>query len=78
MKKMDEMELQIQSKSLKWSYLYSALFLIIWSCYEWFKFNTQKSTVDFLPLLLLTSQISIYYTTKQIYTKKMSGGEDEE
>lgn len=76
--KMDEMETAIQLNSLRWAWLYTILFLFAWLCYEFFKLKTSETTVNFLPLILLTSQNIIFFIAKTIYNKKMSDSADEE
>jgi len=76
--KMDEMEMTIQLKSLRWAWLYTILFLFVWFCYECFRLKTPETPINFLPLILLTSQNIIRYIAKAIYDKKMSDDADEE
>lgn len=77
-RKMDEMEMAIQLKSLRWANGYTILFLFIWFCYESFRVKTPGTPVNFIPLLLLVSQNIVLYIAKAIYDKKMSGDGDEE
>jgi len=76
--KMDEMEMTIQLKSLRWAWLYTMLFLFVWFCYEGFRLKTPETPINFLPLILLTSQNIIHYIAKAIYVKTMSDDADEE
>jgi len=76
--KMDEMEMTIQLKSLRWAWLYTILFLFVWFCYESFRLKTPETPMNLLPLILLTSQNIIRYIAKAIYDKKMSDDADEE
>ena len=75
---MDEMEMTIQLKSLRWAWLYTMLFLLIWFGYECFRVKTPETSVNFLPLILLSSQNIIVYISKTIYNKKMGDDTNEE
>ena len=69
--KMDELEMTIQLKSIRWAWLYTSSFLLVWFCYECFKLTTLETPMNFLPLIFLTSQNMIYYIVQAIYNKKM-------
>lgn len=56
MRKMDEMELQINLKGIKWSWFFVVLSLFFWGCYNYVK--TQEMT---LPLILFTLQFLVYF-----------------
>ncbi|MBW9172843.1 hypothetical protein K2F43_16685 [Clostridium estertheticum] len=51
MKKMDEMELSISLKAIKWAWAYTVLFLAIWVIYEFI-----QTRIFGLAFILLTSQ----------------------
>ena len=53
MKKMDEMELSISLKSIKWAWAYTILFLAIWVIYDFI----QTKTLGFEFLLLISQNI---------------------
>ncbi|GAA0735141.1 hypothetical protein [Clostridium oceanicum] len=72
MKKMDEMELYITSKSMKIAYAYTTIFLIIWSIYNYFKYSEAG-----LPLLLFITQ-SVVINVSSLILKKKMGGKSEE
>jgi hypothetical protein len=63
MRKMDEMEMSISLKSIKWAWFYSVGFLFIWSIYDFRKTGTSG-----LPSMLLISQNIILLGT-QIFLK---------
>lgn len=63
MKKMDEMELALNFKAIKWAWGYSVLFLAIWVFYEYI----QKKTLG-LAFILLMSQNIVFLGT-QIFLK---------
>ncbi len=48
MKKMDEMELSISLKSIKWAWFYTILFLSIWTVYDYIKQGAFNSPAFFL------------------------------
>ena len=53
MKKMDEMELSISLKSIKWAWAYTILFLAIWVMYDFIK----TGTLGFEFLLLISQNM---------------------
>jgi uncharacterized membrane protein YhdT len=63
MKKMDEMELTINLKAIKWSWAYTILFLAIWVFYEYFQTKTLG-----LAFILLMSQNAVLFGS-QIFLK---------
>lgn len=54
MRKMDEMELSISFKAIKYAFVYTNLFLVIWIIVDLIKTHTSG-----LPLLLLITQNTI-------------------
>lgn len=56
MRKMDEMEWEINMKGIKWSYLFLVVSLFIWGAYTFIK--TQEMS---LPLILVTLQFLVYF-----------------
>jgi uncharacterized membrane protein YhdT len=63
MRKMDEMEMSISLKSMKWAYGYTILFLAIWVIYNYIQ--TRELGFEFL---LLISQ-NLVLTGIQFYLK---------
>ena len=53
MKKMDEMELSISLKAIKWAWAYTVLFLAIWVIYDFIK----TKTLGFEFLLLISQNM---------------------
>jgi len=53
MKKMDEMEMSISLKAIKWAWAYTILFLAIWVIYDFI----QTKTLGFEFLLLISQNI---------------------
>lgn len=51
MRKMDEMEMSISLKAIKWAWAYTVLFLVIWVIYSYIKTKTFG-----LPFFLLITQ----------------------
>ena len=61
MRKMDEMELSITLKGIKWSWIFMVLALAIWGIYDLVK--TQSTS---LPLILLSLQFIVYFFVTNI------------
>ena len=53
MKKMDEMEMSISLKAIKWAWVYTVLFLAIWVIYDLIK----TGTLGFEFLLLISQNM---------------------
>ena len=53
MKKMDEMEMSISLKAIKWAWAYTILFLAIWVIYDFI----QTKTLGFEFLLLISQNL---------------------
>lgn len=66
MKKMDEMQLYISSKSIKIAYVYTLIFLVVWMIYEYS--TTAKLG---LPFLLVTTQNVVLIGSMVILNRKM-------
>lgn len=66
MKKMDEMELRINQKGIKWSWFFLVLSLFIWGAYN--LIETQEAT---LPLILLFLQFVVYFFVTSVTKLKM-------
>lgn len=64
MRRMDEMEMSISLKAIKWAWFYTALFLFIWSVYDYIKVGSFNS----LAFILLISQ-NIIRTSIELYLK---------
>jgi hypothetical protein len=62
--KPDEMEKYVNLKAVRWAWLYSAVFLLIWIGYDWILLNSFNSTA----FILLMSQLIIFWTL-QIFLK---------
>ena len=56
MKKADEMEMYITLKSIKIAWLFTVIYLLIWSTYD-----TVKTSQLGLPIILLISQNMVFY-----------------
>ncbi|HZK83454.1 MAG TPA: hypothetical protein VFC58_02010 [Desulfosporosinus sp.] len=70
MRKMDEMEMSISLKSMKWAYGYTILFLAIWVIYDYIQ--TRELGFEFL---LLISQ-NIVLMGMQLYLKWKLGKDE--
>ncbi len=71
MKKMDEMEMSISLKSIKWAWFYTVLFLFGWTVYDYILQNTFNNPAFFL---LITQNI-IYLAINQYSNWKMGKNE---
>ncbi len=72
MKKADEMEMYITLKSVKIAWLFTVIYLIIWSTYE-----TIKTAQLGLPILLLISQNIVFYACLLFFRHRISGEYEE-
>lgn len=61
MRKMDEMELKINQKGIKWSWAFMVFSLVIWGGY-----NYVKSQETSLPLILFGLQFLVYFFVTSI------------
>lgn len=70
MKKMDEMEMSINLKAIKFAWFYTVIFLFIWMIYEF------SQTKEFgLPFFLLITQNIIYLGIQLFLKWKMNKNE---
>lgn len=72
MQKADEMELYINLKSIKIAWLFTTVYLLVWSAYDTFK----TSQVG-LPLILLIFQNLVFYGCQIYFRHRMAGGHEE-
>lgn len=70
MKKMDEMELAITLKGIKWSWIFMIIALFLWGVYDLVK--TQSTSI---PLILLSFQFLVYFFVTNI--SKWKVGDDD-
>lgn len=68
----DEMEMSINFKAVRVSWIYSLLFLIVWNMVSVIK----TGDIELIPFILLVSEALIMFVVKSILTKKMSGDSD--
>ncbi|MEY8353631.1 hypothetical protein AALB39_09780 [Lachnospiraceae bacterium 54-53] len=66
MRKMDEMELKINQKGMKWSWAFMAFSLFIWGGYNYVK--SQETT---LPSILFVLQFLVYFFVTSIEKMKV-------
>lgn len=71
MRKMDEMEMTISLKAVKWAWAYTVIFLFIWTIYDYTKLGSFNS----LAFILLISQNIIKTSTELYLKRKMSRDE---
>ncbi len=72
-RRMDEMEMEISLKSLRWSSLYSGCALAALTTYE----IITTGEIGWAWFILIT-QYLVFWIVHFVLTKKISGGEDEE
>jgi len=72
MKKADEMEMYITLKSVKAAWLFTVIYLLIWSTYD-----TIKTSQPGLPIILLISQNVVFYTCLLFFRHRISGNNEE-
>ena len=72
--KADEMEMSINFKAVRASWIYSLAFLIVWNMVSVIK----TGEIELVPFILLVSQTFIMFIVKSILTKKMSGNSKHE
>ena len=70
MRKMDEMELHITQKGIKWSWLFLVVALFLWSIYEY----AWKKTIS-PASILLSIQYMVYFFVVQVSKWRMGDEE---
>jgi hypothetical protein len=65
MRKMDEMELHIRDKAIRWSSLFTTSALFAWAIYY-----IIKSQIWSIPLILLNMQSAVYHFVTWIASRK--------
>ena len=68
---MDEMEMSINLKGIKFAWFYTVIFLFVWMIYD--KVKTGNTG---LPLMLLISQNMVLFGTTQFLKWKMNKDEE--
>ncbi len=71
MRKMDETKMAISLKAVKWAWLYTLVFLLVWIIYDYIKIGN----FNFLAFILLISQNLIRMGIEKYLKWKM--GKDE-
>jgi CDP-diglyceride synthetase len=71
MRKMDEMEMAITLRAVKWAWAYTIIFLFIWAIYDYIKVGSFNS----LAFILLISQNIIKISIELYLKRKMSKDE---
>ncbi|AKL96123.1 hypothetical protein CACET_c26780 [Clostridium aceticum] len=70
MRKMDEMEMSISLKSVRWAWFYTVMFLFIWVMFDWIQ-NGNRG----LSFFLLITQNLVLLGTQSFLKWKMSKNE---
>ncbi len=75
MRKMDEMEMSIQLRAVRWSWLYTVVFLVAWVIYDVVRWGEVR-----LPFILLVSQNLVLFACVSFFRRRMGirGKRDEE
>lgn len=71
-RRMDEMEMSINLKSVRITWVYGLSFLLVWSAY-----NVIRTGNLGLPFILLASQLVIYYFCRRMITRSLAGRYEE-
>lgn len=72
MKKADEMEMYITLKSVKVAWLFTVIYLLVWSVYDY----VQTSQLG-LPFILLVTQEIVFWTCQLVFRHRISGKYEE-
>lgn len=72
--KADEMEMSINFKAVRASWIYSLIFLIVWNMVSVIK----TGDIELIPFILLVTEALVMFVVKSILTKKMSGDSDDD
>lgn len=72
MRKMDEMEMSISLKAIKFAWFYGVVFLFIWTIYDYIKLGRFNS----IAFILLVSQ-NIIRVGIELYLKQKMGNYEE-
>lgn len=70
MRKMDEMEMSISLKSVRWAWFYTVMFLVIWVIFDWIQNRNMG-----LQFFLLITQNLVLLGTQTFLKWKMSKNE---
>ena len=75
MRRMDEMEMSIQLRAVRWSWIYTVVFLVAWTLYDVIRWGDVR-----LPFILLVSQNLVLFGCRFFFSRKMGvgGRKDEE
>ena len=68
MRKMDEMELGIRLRAIKWTHAYIMVFLLVWMVYNWLKVGLCGPE---LPLICTANILLV--TLQQVFTARVTG-----
>lgn len=67
MRKMDEMEMAINLKAIKYAWFYTVIFLFVWTAWDFY--HTREMG---LPFILLISQNLILMLIRLVLSRRMS------
>lgn len=70
--RMDEMEMSINLKAIRISWVFTILFLLIWITYEWIKY----SSFNWIAFIIMDSQMILYWGSQLILKWKLGRNEE--
>ncbi len=70
--RMDEMEMSINLKAIKVSWIFTILSLLIWITYEWIKYDS----FNWIAFIIMDSQTILYWGVQLILKWKLGKNEE--
>ncbi|MBR4670283.1 MAG: hypothetical protein IKO84_06760 [Butyrivibrio sp.] len=77
MKKMDEMDRNIQLHAEEWGYKTVLLALCVWTIFNAYQAYANKTKIDMLPCLILCLSICVQVISQAAMKQKMVAGDEE-
>ena len=77
MKKMDEMDRNIQMRSEEWGYKAALLSLCIWTLFNMYQTIVNGMKLEMLPYVILCLSLCIQYFSQIALKRKMIAGDEE-
>ena len=77
MKKMDEMDRNIQLRSEEWGYKTILLALCVWTVFNIYRAITNGTKLDMLPCLILCLTMCVQWLSRAAMKRKMIAGDEE-
>jgi hypothetical protein len=70
--RMDEMEMSINLKAIRISWVFTILFLLIWIAYEWIK----NGSFNWIAFIIMDSQMILYWGIQLVLRWKLGKNEE--